>query len=458
MLFLAGALIALVLSASAQIVTFHGTVAGTNEAPPTTSPATGAVTMFYNVATNTFDLIVVINNMSNTATLSHIHEGAVGVAGPIVTNLGPEAAYVRNGTTLSAVFHNITHGGNPLTLLQGGAYYNIHSAQFPGGEARAQLIPQPKKLYANFTVAQEQAAFPTSSLTGNVAGYGAAVMYYDPMANKVSLRLGVYNFKNVLNNSHYHEGAPGVSGPVVVNLGNNANAGGYTTANGYINGTFDIPYTGGDPIKLLTGGAYLNFHSTAFPSGECRGQVMPSEETPSSRVINFSSRGFVGTGAQVLVGGFYVQGPEPVRLLVTAKGPSLSAYGITGTLSDPVLTLYDSAGRQIATNDNVGSVAGTDLASLTGVPTNSSESALLVVLPPGSYTAVVSGANGSTGIALLEALDVRTVSSTVITSSDPAIIAQLQAARGPANKASQRTSAPRGAVELCGVPLAITPR
>src|SRR5436190_9597886 len=165
--------------------------------------------MLYNVATNTFDLIVTINNMANTATLSHIHEGAVGVAGSVVTDLGSEAVYTRTGNTLTATFLGKTHGGDKLKLLQGGAYYNIHSAQFPGGEVRGQLLAQPKKLVANFTVAQEQAAFPAVNLTGaNLNDFGAAVMLYNPVTNTVSLRISVYNFNNTLNNSHFHEGAP----------------------------------------------------------------------------------------------------------------------------------------------------------------------------------------------------------------------------------------------------------
>jgi hypothetical protein len=231
-------------------------------------------------------------------------------------------------------------------------------------------------------------------------------MLYDPVANRISLRLSVYHFTNVLSNSHFHEGAPGVSGPVVTNLGNNANAGGYTTANGHISGTFDIAYTG-DPIKLLTGGAYLNFHSTTFTGGELRGQVVASDEVPNTRFSNVATRGFVGNGEQVLIEGLTVNGPDPVRVLITAKGPSLSAFGIASPLANPRLAVFDFSSRQIATNDDVGTpAAGSDLAITPGVPTNPVESALLLVLPPGNYSAVVFG-NGGTGIALLEVTDMR---------------------------------------------------
>jgi hypothetical protein len=201
---------------------------------------------------------------------------------------------------------------------------------------------------------------------------------------------------------------------VVVTLGNNpnatfANGGSYSNTNGVINGTFDIPYTGGDPIKLLTGGAYLNYHSTTFSGGELRGQVLASQETAGTRYLNLSVRGFVGTGEQALITGISITGPEPVRTLITAKGPSLTAAGVAGALANPRLTLFDSANRQIATNDDVGTIAaGSELAAIPWIPRTATEAALVVVLPPGNYTAVVTAATG-TGVALLEVYDLRAV-------------------------------------------------
>lgn len=288
----------------------------------------------------------------------------------------------------------------------------------------------------------------------NLSDFGGAVMFYNPASNTMSLRISVYNFNNVLNNSHYHEGAPAVSGPVVVNLGNNANAGGYTTANGHISGTFDIPYTGGNAITLLTGGAYLNFHSTTFTGGEVRGQVRVTNEVPSTRFSNLSVRGFVGTGDQVLIHGITVLGADPVRVLVTAKGPSLSAFGVTGVLANPRVAIYDSGGRQIALNDDVGAVAaGSDLALTPGVPTNALESALMLVLPSGNYTAVVSG-NGGTGVALLEVTDLRNSGLRATASTIEQVLTFSRERASPYG--ASRLAAAKRALELCGTsPLGI---
>lgn len=405
--------IALVAAAGAraQIVELRAAINAAQEVPATASPATGTGRMFYDVARNTFDLFVTIDNFANRVTDTHTQEGVEGQTGPAQNHMGAEAVYTRNGNTISASFLNVRYPGDPLKLLRNGVYLNFHSGQFPLGEVRGQLIAQPKRLTANLTVAQEQAAFPGTAINSNA--FGGAVMLFDPGRGQVSLRVNLYGFTNTLTNSHFHEGAPGFAGPVAVAIGDGSANGYSSLAPGWWTGSFEIPYTGGDLIKLLTGGAYLNFHSNVYPNGELRGQVTASEELPSTRMINLALRGLVGSGAgQALIGGFSIAGAEPVRVLITAKGPSLTAFGVTGALSDPVLTLFDANGRQIAVNDNVGALtiaAGSELARIPGLPFNPSECMLLLVLPPGNYTAVVSGAGTATGIALLEALDLRVV-------------------------------------------------
>ena len=143
---------------------------------------------------------------------------------------------------------------------------------------------------------------PTLNFAG-LNDMGGAVMFYDPTTNIMRLRLSLFNFTNTFTNSHFHSEIPGRSGPVIVPLGTSPNAGGYTNTNGFISGTFDIPMTGADPVGLLLGGLYLNFHSNAFGGGEVRGQVRPSEELPGTRFANLSVRGFVGIGDQVLIQG-----------------------------------------------------------------------------------------------------------------------------------------------------------
>lgn len=444
-----GAFCACVLTLRAQVIELRATLSGAQEVPATNSPARGSAIMLYDLGTNTFDLVVSIQDMANAIRDSHIHEAPVGVAGDVKAPLGAEALYVRTGNSLSATFRGIKYNGDRAQLLRSGTYYNVHSAQFPGGEIRGQLIPQPIRLVANLDAAQEQAANPSPVLTG-VNNFGGAVLLYDPVANTISIRHSLFNFTNTFSNSHIHEGAPGVSGPARTSLGTNASAGAYSSANGHISGTHDAVAFVGDPLTLLTGGMYLNYHSTTFGNGQLRGQIAVSNETPGTRFQNLAARGFVGAAGQELIGGIVVNGTEPVRALITAKGPSLAAFGVTGALANPRLALYDSAGRQIASNDDFGvAQAGSELARIPNVPTNPLEAALVVVLPPGNYTAVVSAASG-TGVALVEAYDLRTLTAaTAIT---------LQRTVSPV-RASSLAQAAKGAIELCAaVPLAVSMR
>jgi len=405
--------------------------------------------MLYDVATNRFDLTVTVSNLTNTISGSHIHEGAMGAGGPVVTNLGSETVYTRDGTTVTATFTDILHGGTPLTLIRNGAYFNLHSAQFPAGEVRAQLIAQPIHLVANLTPQQETASSTATS-------YGAAMITYDPGTNKIWTRLDIYNFTNTLTNSHYHEAVAGKSGGVVHGLGG---ASGYTKvgASSY-HAVFANQTYLGDTFKLLSGGAYLNVHSNIAPAGEIRGQVWISEDLNVGRLANVAARGFVGTGDQVLINGFAITGTEPVRVHITARGPSLAAFGVSGALSNPMISLHDRSGNEIMANDDFGTTfSSADLIGTGFAPSDANEAALLIVLPPGIYTSVVSGVAGATGIALTEVYEVRPmgVGNNVVLNSPMRSLRRLPASALAIAPAPAPTKGSRAAPEFCvSVPLA----
>jgi arylsulfate sulfotransferase len=123
----------------------------------------------------------------------------------------------------------------------------------------------------------------------------------------------------------------------------------------------------------------------------------------NSKLGNTSTRGSVGIGDNVLIGGFIVGDVDSATVVVRAIGPSLAAHGVSGVLSDPTLTIYDSSGSAIASNDNWEVDPNAILVQKNGLtPPNAFESALVLHLPAGAYTAVVRGANGATGNALVE--------------------------------------------------------
>jgi hypothetical protein len=123
----------------------------------------------------------------------------------------------------------------------------------------------------------------------------------------------------------------------------------------------------------------------------------------NSTLKNMSTRGSVGTGDDVLISGFIVGDVDSATVVVRALGPSLGRLGVSGVLSDPTLTIYDSTGAIVASNDNWrDSVNAIDVQKNALSPPNERESALVLHLPAGKYTAIVRGANGGTGVALAE--------------------------------------------------------
>ncbi len=123
-----------------------------------------------------------------------------------------------------------------------------------------------------------------------------------------------------------------------------------------------------------------------------------------SSFLNVSTRANVQTGDNVLIGGLIISGDAPKRVILRALGPSLANAGVAGALRDPVLSLHDSTGAMIASNDNWRSNA--DAVDATNLPPSSDlEAAIVTTLAPGAYTAIVSGANGGKGVALFELYD-----------------------------------------------------
>lgn len=385
------------LPSSAALVRFTAALDAAQETTSSTSTATGSAIVLYDTKSNRLDLTVTLLGFTNTISDSHIHEGAVGVSGPPVVPLGGEVNYTRAGNTTSGTFENLTYSGTPATLLTGGAYLNIHSAAFPAGEIRGQLIPDPVKFAAVLSGSQEVPARDTQA-------YGAAQATYDPVTNTITTLVFVYNLTNTLTDSHIHEAPAGVNGPVRVAFGGAAN---YEVSETTYAQVFEDRTYNGTPLLLLNNGAYVNVHSNVFGGGEVRGQLLATTSTTQSRLVNVSARGQVGSGHSVLIAGFVVLGSEPVRVLATARGPVLTSFGVSGALADPVLSIHDSAGRRLVLNDNAASGLLPALVTGSGfAPSEPTESAAFLLLPPGAYTSVMSGAEATTGVGLAEAFEI----------------------------------------------------
>jgi hypothetical protein len=119
-------------------------------------------------------------------------------------------------------------------------------------------------------------------------------------------------------------------------------------------------------------------------------------------LTNISTRGFVDTGQNVMIGGL-ISGNGIVRIIVRALGPTLTQFGVPNVLADPMLELHDGQGNVIASNDNWKDTQQAEIQASGKAPPNDLESAIIIVRPAGNTTAIVTGKNNTTGNALVEA-------------------------------------------------------
>jgi hypothetical protein len=130
--------------------------------------------------------------------------------------------------------------------------------------------------------------------------------------------------------------------------------------------------------------------------------VYDLDQSVDSKLANISTRGFVETGNDVMIGGIILIGSTPTKVLLRAIGPSLSASGVPNPLADPVLELYDGNGGLIASNYDWRDTQEAEIIATGIPPTSDLESAIVRDLSPGNYTAIVHGVNNATGVALVE--------------------------------------------------------
>ena len=136
-----------------------------------------------------------------------------------------------------------------------------------------------------------------------------------------------------------------------------------------------------------------------------------SHTAASPRLINISARIEVGTGQDILIAGFVIGGTTSKTVLIRASGPALVPFGVAGVLAKPALALYDATSTELTSN--IGWQGDTQLSQVAAAVGAFSwgaiatpDSALLITLAPGAYTAQVQGADGGSGIALIEVYEV----------------------------------------------------
>jgi sugar lactone lactonase YvrE len=145
--------------------------------------------------------------------------------------------------------------------------------------------------------------------------------------------------------------------------------------------------------------------------------------SPTNRLTNVSSRELVGTGSGIAIAGFVIYGApgQTKQLLIRGVGPQLAAYGLSGLLAQPTISVYNAGGTVIATNTGWGNDANSaqvaavssQLGAFT-LPAGSNDCALLAELAPGNYSVELSGVNSTTGVGLVEVYETDTADPTLL--------------------------------------------
>jgi hypothetical protein len=160
-------------------------------------------------------------------------------------------------------------------------------------------------------------------------------------------------------------------------------------------------------LTTLAPGAYTTIvRGVNGTTGVALVEVYDLDRSVDSKLANISTRGFVQTGDNVLIGGLIILGDINTPVVVRAIGPSLTAFGVAGALEDPILELHDKNGVLITSNDNWKETQQSEIEAAGLAPSDDRESAILATLSPDSYTAIVRGKNDTTGVALVEVYNV----------------------------------------------------
>ncbi|HEY3385345.1 MAG TPA: CHRD domain-containing protein [Saprospiraceae bacterium] len=224
---------------------------GDQENPPVTTDAIGLATVFFEADKSTAKVNISSKGLSGPITGVHIHEGDFGNNGPVLFPLTNVGNRIQNEIT------DITPI-DLISLMNGGTYVNIHTANNPGGEIRGQLqLDQDITFLADLNGENESPVVVTD-------GLGLAAIHYTVGQLAIEINAQLTGLSSEITGVHLHTGAPGENGPVIIDLGD------YRDGN-RISGRLEV--TVENLNDIFSGNVYINVHTTNNPAGEIRGQM-----------------------------------------------------------------------------------------------------------------------------------------------------------------------------------------
>jgi hypothetical protein len=277
----------------------------------------------------------------------------------------------------------------------------VPSSRIVNFSARALSGPGSQALIMGFVVSGDNKNLLMRGVGPTLASYGIVNFLADPM-----LTLFAANGTVSTNDDWGTNSSGQAQGPLVA-----------ATAAGV--GAFALPAGSKDSALLVTVNNGAHTTGLVRPNSTTGVALIEIYDTdgnsnPGSRLVNVSARMNVTSGEGVLIAGLMIAGNAPKTVLIRGIGPALAAFGVTGVLADPVITVY-SGSTQIASDDDWETGTSTALKIATtaqqvgafALPSGGKDSALLITLQPGNYTVQVNGVGNTSGVALIEIYDVQ---------------------------------------------------
>jgi hypothetical protein len=334
-----------------------------------------------------------------------------------VTGNGPTGTVTFNDGTVALGTVPLAGGAATFTTASLAPGQHVITANY-SGDANNQPVTSAAVFQAVLATAAPQAATRLSNistrgqvLTGNDVMIGGFVIGgTSPKKVLITARgpsLAAFGIANPLANPKIELYAGQTKFLENDNWQSDANAGQVQALGTFPNGLAPSSPLEAALMVTLNPGAY-----TAIVSGADGGSGVGivevfEQDKPDVPLVNISTRGQVQTGNNVMIGGFVIQGDASRTVLITARGPSLAAFGITNPLANPKLEIFSGQNLILANDDWQTNANAAEIAALgtfpNGLaPSSPLEAALLVTLQPGAYTAIVSGVGGVTGVGIVE--------------------------------------------------------
>ncbi|MEL6923357.1 MAG: CHRD domain-containing protein, partial [Bacteroidota bacterium] len=280
---------------------------GGNEVPAVETDAVGVAAFLLNDSRDSILINISVNGLSGSITGAHLHEGAPDENGDVVFNLTDDIIGNRISTTLTGF-----SAQQLATMIHGGYYLNVHTADNPAGEIRGQVVLETDDSYrADLSGANEVPA-----VTGS--GFGLATAHYTKVVNQLEINVLVDSLSGPITGAHLHLAQAGMNGDVVEDLS------AFVRGNQIVATVFPDSYA----ADLKAGNIYLNIHTEANPAGELRGQLMASEG------LSFDT---------------WLMGAQEVPAVATAAMGLASVHLSAG---------FDSLSYRIVTNNMSGNILG----------------------------------------------------------------------------------------------------